>query len=198
MPDEDEFDDIDAIVDSEEASRHADFMLGMRFPDKQSPRGLGSLLRCLDDLYYDIHGFSSWIDSIQPDSGQSLATEAATLTIRVLHIHSPGWLEIIGSLNPLKWIYDYTKLWLDHYAATGTRKLTQEEFQLKNQELMLSLLTKEIEVMKKAGYSKKRIQEAIDGYLEFKVGAYGLAVQRVQVEEIYYELLPDNEQLPKA
>jgi len=83
------------------------------------------------------------------------------LFIRALHIESPGWLEVLGSLNPLKWIHDYTKLILDHTSAAPLRKSERRKRELETDMLALKVLKQEVQLMKSVGISQDEIRAIV-------------------------------------
>jgi hypothetical protein len=95
--------ELDAL---QESGHEAVFSFG--FLDDQTVEQLATFLASLDLLYRDDIKLDQHIDHFR--------YEAPSLKIRSLHISSPGWLEVVGALNPLTFIH-MTKLILDHIAT---------------------------------------------------------------------------------
>src|SRR4029077_21271402 len=118
MPEESESHefDVDAIsVPTQSAGPVAIFRF--EFANEQTLREFGAFLQCIDKVYYALHSFQHFAAHLPMTPAEVGLDHPMPLALRSLHISSPGWLEVLGGLNPLKWIFDYTKLWLDYVSS---------------------------------------------------------------------------------
>jgi uncharacterized protein YjbI with pentapeptide repeats len=172
------------ILDEIQESR-PEALLSLRFPGDQTVEQLAILLAALNLLYRDDIKFDHSIGLFQ--------YEAPPLTIRSLHISSPGWLEVVGALNPLTFIHNMTKLILDHIAANEKRRLSEEEQRLKNEKLMIKIVDQKAELLRKWGVAEERIQEGIIRELLGEgVSRYSKAVEKARVVSVDYKELPNR------
>src|ERR1700676_3841333 len=101
-------------------------LLTLRFSGEHWVGRVAELLSSLNELY----------DADAPLD----QAKGKDLYIRRLHIGSPGWLEVIGSLNPLKFIYDMTKLILDYLTSAEFQRLSYQEKQLQIEKAKIEIL----------------------------------------------------------
>src|ERR1700730_1772507 len=101
-------------------------LLTLRFSNGQWVGSFAGLLSSLDDLYFT--------DALINREKQR------NFEIRRLHIGSPGLLEVIGSLNPLKFIYDMTKLILDYLRFCEFQRLSYQERELQLEKTKIEIL----------------------------------------------------------
>jgi hypothetical protein len=105
-------------------------LLTLRFSDGQTVRAFAGFLASLDLLYQEDLKILLRLYEDDPVAHQALYPRphltpyAHALRIQTLHINSPGLLEVIGALNPLSFIHNYTKLILDHTSQTEGRLLS--------------------------------------------------------------------------
>jgi hypothetical protein len=157
-------------------------LLTLRFSDAQSVGRVAALLSSLDNLYFTDAVLSSFVDQRKPGE----------LKIQRLHIGSPGWLEVIGSLNPINFIYDMTKLILDYFTSLEFQRLSYREKELQIEKAKIEILDAKAEFLRKWGFSEELIQEEIArALLDEKVSKFTYALGEVKIESVDYEELPD-------
>jgi hypothetical protein len=170
-------------------------VLKIKFNKEQTAIGFGTFLIALDDLQagYTIFKLDLPVQ----------ATPSESLSIQVLHINSPGLLELLGKYNPLKFIYDLTKLGLKHLSERRAHKITEETRKIQNRGLLCKVVEKEIELMKTAGFSKTDIRKVVAFELGLKTDVYLQAAERVGIIDIDCEtvdkrLIKDRKVLPDS
>jgi hypothetical protein len=139
---------------------------------------LAYFLRTLYDLYYQLQAFDDLSEEeferarqiSQSDNmplvrvlGRKMGPKSHPLRLVSLNINSPGILEAIANLNPLKWIYEYIKLYLDYKTKQRLNELKSDTWRLKS-------LKEKVDLMKKANFSEKEIQEVIRLFINLPFG----------------------------
>lgn len=102
---------------------------------------------------------------------------------------SPGFLEAIGNLNPLKVLCDY--LQQRHERKKDNKYRSEQERQkliLENMRLRNKVIIEKIEIMEKSGLSKEQINEILGNYIADSLKNLGARIDSGQV--IHVELIP--------
>jgi hypothetical protein len=159
-------------------------LLTLRFPDKPSVEAFAELLASLNLLYEADARLNHRLDTD--------VEKTHILRIQSLHISSPGILEVIGSLNPLKFIHDMTKLILDFISSRAFQRLSYEEKKLEIEKRKIEILDAKAELLRKWGVRDEAIQEGlIKEVLGERVSNYAAAVWLTRVENVEYKELSD-------
>lgn len=159
-------------------------LLRLEFSDEQRVAPFTRFLMSLGRLYIADIEFDLKISPVF--QGETPPLKAPPLTIRTLHIASPGWLEVVGALNPLTFIHNMTKLVLTHTSASEERKI-------KNEKLWVEVVREKTALLKDLGFSPEQIRAAaMIELLGKRVSRYSAAIERVRVLDVSYKRLPEG------
>ena len=95
--------------------------------------------------------------NLQPQAN-SLVSDAEQLRLSRIELHSPGWAEVIGSLNPLTVIKEYLVLVRDWSAERRKKQLENRKLELDNDQKQIENETKQLELQQKIEMHKLDIE----------------------------------------
>lgn len=109
------------------------------------------------------------------------------LVLKACHIGSPGLMDIVGKLNPLKIVRDWHEMRKDREYREGLEK---EKLRLENELLRNEVIRGRIEILEKLRYSRTFIKQAVNVLLNEPIRSLEQHVDSGRIRRL--ELLPLN------
>ncbi len=95
------------------------------------------------------------------------------LVLKACQIGSPGWIDILGKLNPLQILREYHEMRKDREYRERAEK---ERLHLENELLRNQVIRERIEILKELGFPRSTIKEIVNSVLKEPLEAFGAHV----------------------